>query len=279
MRSITASFNLHPLLVDDILNTGQRPKVVEYEDNIYVVLKMLSLDESRNQVEAEQLSMVIGKNYVLTFQERRGDVFDPILARIRRQKGRIRVSGVDYLAYALLDIVADNYIQIIEKIGEVIEELEMSILTDANTEVMELINSYKREMIYLRKSIRPVKEAIQNMIKTEFEFIQAQNLPFFADLDDHVTHAIEAVDSYREMLSDQLNLYNSVIGNRMNDIMKVLTIFAAIFIPLTFIAGIYGTNFEYVPELSYKYSYFIFWGVLILIGGFMVAYFRRKKWL
>ena len=279
MRRIASSFNLHPLLVDDILNTGQRPKVIEYEDKIYIVLKMLTFDESQKRINSEQLSLVVGKHYVLTFQERRGDVFDPVRNRIRRQKGRIRGAGVDYLTYALMDIVTDNYIHIIERLGEAIEELEISVLSNPKPEVMEQINTYKREMIYLRKVIRPVKEAVQNMIKSDGGFIQQKNAPFFNDLDDHITHAIEVVDSYREMLSDQLNMYNTVMGNRMNDIMKVLTIFAAIFIPLTFIAGIYGTNFEYVPELSYRYSYFIFWGVLIVIGGIMVGFFRRKKWL
>ncbi|MCF7807800.1 MAG: magnesium/cobalt transporter CorA [Candidatus Marinimicrobia bacterium] len=279
MKNIASSFEFHPLLVDDILNTGQRPKIVLYDDMIFIVMKMLAYDESSHRIQAEQVSMVFGKNFILTFQEQRGDVFEPVRNRIRRQKGRIRVSGVDYLAYALMDVIVDNYNYIIERMGEMIEELEVSILSDPTPDIMEEINDYKREMIYLRKSIRPIREAVQNMIKSDNDLLHSENIPFYRDLEDHVTHALETVDNYRDMLSDQLNIYNSVVSNRMNDIMKVLTIFAAIFIPLTFIAGVYGTNFEYLPELQYRYSYFVFWGVLLVVGGIMLGYFRRKKWL
>jgi magnesium transporter len=178
-----------------------------------------------------------------------------------------------------LDTVIDNYIFIIEKLGEQIENLEEGVLANPEPSVMEKINTLKREMNFLRKTVRPVRDAVTQLLKSESELIAHQTVPFLKDLQDLITQAAEAVDTYREMLSDQLNLYNSALSNKMNDIMKVLTIFAAIFIPLTFIAGIYGTNFEYFPELRFKYSYFIFWGVLIVIGLLMLLFFKRKRWL
>jgi magnesium transporter len=178
-----------------------------------------------------------------------------------------------------LDTVVDNYIYVIERLGEQIEDIEEQILARPEPGVMENINTFKREMNFLRKSIRPAREAIIQLSKLDSELINDQTIPFLKDLQDLITQAVEAIDTYRDMLSDQLNLYNSAMSNKMNDIMKVLTIFAAIFIPLTFIAGIYGTNFDYLPELHFKYSYFIFWGVMIVVAVSMLAFFRRKGWL
>lgn len=279
MKTIGNIFDLHPLLMEDIMNTGQRPKFEEFENGLFVVLKMLQYDKEKQIIFAEQLSMVIGKTFLLTFQETRGDVFEPVRERIRKQKGRIRITGIDYLAYALLDIIVDNYIQIIERMGEQIEELEEEILSHPDQVIMEKINNFKREMNFLLKSIRPVREAVVNIIKSDNELIHKKTIPFLKDLEDHITHAVEAINTYREMLSDQLNIYNSSISNRMNDIMKVLTIFAVIFIPLTFIAGIYGTNFDYLPELHFKYSYFVFWGFIIIIAVSMILFFKKKRWL
>lgn len=279
MNEIGDLFDLHPLLLEDIMNTGQRPKLVEFDNCLFIVMKMLRFDNEQKQIIAEQLSMVIGKTFLLTFQEQPGDVFEPVRERIRKQKGRIRKAGIDYLAYALLDTVVDNYISVIEKLGDEIEDIDDEVLIDPKPVVMEKINLYKREMNYLRKSIRPLREAILQLNKLDSEFIRNETIHFLKDLQDLLTQATEAIDTYREMLSDQLNIYNSAISNKMNEIMKVLTIFAAIFIPLTFIAGIYGTNFEYLPELHFKYSYFIFWGVMILVAGILLIFFKRKKWL
>jgi len=279
MQEIGDIFDLHPLLLEDILNTGQRPKLEEFDNCLFLVLKMLRYDKEKQVILAEQLSMVLGSTYLLTFQEQPGDVFEPVRERIRKQKGRIRGTGIDYLAYALLDTVVDNYISIIERLGEQIEDIEEDVLTNPKPAVMDKINTFKREMNYLRKSIRPLREAIIQLLKLDSELIKENTIPFLKDLLDLITQATEAIDTYREMLSDQLNIYNSSISNRMNDIMKVLTIFAAIFIPLTFIAGIYGTNFEYVPELHFKYSYFIFWGVMISVAIAMLAFFKRKDWI
>ena len=279
MKGIGKTFDLHPLLVEDILNTGQRPKLEEFDNCLFIVVKMIRYEKEKQMIVNEQLSMVLGDTFLLTFQEQPGDVFEPVRERIRNQKGRIRGAGIDYLAYALLDTVVDNYVFIIEKLGEKIEDIEEEILEKADHAVMEKINTFKREMNFLRKSVRPAREAIIQLSKLDSELIHEQTIPFLKDMQDLITHAAEAIDTYRDMLSDQLNLYNSVISNRMNDIMKVLTIFAAIFIPLTFIAGIYGTNFEYLPELHFKYSYFVFWGVLVVVAAAMLLFFKRKKWL
>ncbi|MGD2270247.1 MAG: magnesium/cobalt transporter CorA [Desulfobacterales bacterium] len=279
MEEIGKIFDLHPLLLEDILNTGQRPKLEEFDNCLFLVLKMLRYDKEKQIIIAEQLSLVLGDTFLLTFQEQPGDVFEPVRERIRKQKGRIRGAGIDYLAYALLDTVVDNYIFIIERLGEQIEDIEEEVLEKAEPAVMEKINAFKREMNFLRKSIRPAREAIMQLSKSDSEHINDQTIPFLKDLQDLITQAAEAIDTYRDMLSDQLNLYNSVISNRMNDVMKILTIFAAIFIPLTFIAGIYGTNFEYLPELKFKYSYFIFWGIMLAVAAVMLIFFKKKKWL
>lgn len=279
MKEIGTAFDLHPLLVEDIMNTDQRPKFQESDNDLFLVLKMLHYDEKNNIIVAEQLSMVIGKTFLLTFQEKPGDVFEPVRERIRKQKGRIRATGIDYLAYALLDTVIDNYIYIIERYGERIEDLEEYVLRNPEPKIMEQLNDYRCEMNFLRKNIRPAREAIFKLSKLDTDLINNKTKPFLVDLEDLITQASEAIDTYREMLSDQMNLYNSILANKMNDVMKILTIFAAVFIPLTFIAGIYGTNFEYLPELHYKYSYFIFWAVMIIIAGSLLIFFKRKKWL
>jgi magnesium transporter len=279
IREIGDSFELHPLLLEDILNTAQRPKIEEFDNCIFIVLKMLRYDNEKKMIISEQLSVVLGITFLLTFQEQPGDVFEPVRERIRKHKGRIRVAGIDYLAYALLDTVVDNYIYIIERLGEQIEDIEEEILDNPDSAVMEKINTFKREMNYIRKSVRPTREAIIHLSRSDSDLINESTTPFLKDLEDLITQATEAIDTYREMLSDQLNIYNTNVSNRMNDIMKVLTIFAAIFIPLTFIAGIYGTNFEYLPELRFRYSYFVFWGVILVVAFSMLLFFRRKRWL
>lgn len=279
IESVGKSFDLHALVLDDIVNTGRRPSMDDYDNYLFFTLKMMRYDETENKIISEQLSMVLGRSFLITFQERQGDVFEPIRERIRRQKGRIRKVGVDYLAYALLDIITENYIIIIERLGEQIEDLENEILENPTREILSRINDYKREMNYLRKTVRPVREFMQQLSRIDSDLIHEQNIPFIKDLLDLSTQAVEVIDTYREMLSDYLEIYNTGVNNRLNEIMKVLTIFSAVFIPLTFIAGIYGTNFENVPELSFKYSYFIFWGILVVIAISMLRFFKRKKWL
>ncbi|MCB0718989.1 MAG: magnesium/cobalt transporter CorA [Bacteroidetes bacterium] len=279
IRWLGDAFGLHPLVTADIVNTGQRPTMEEHDDYIFFALKMMQYDEAEGRIHAEQLSMILGERFLLTFQERPGDVFEPVRERIRKRKGRIRKVGIDYLAYALLDTVVDNYIFIIERLGEQIEEIEEAILESPSRDVLSRINNYKREMNYLRKSIRPAREFMLQLSRLDSELIHEETGPFLKDLEDLAGQAVDTVDTYREMLSDYLGIYNTGVGNRMNEIMKVLTIFSAIFIPLTFIAGIYGTNFDNVPELHFEYSYFLMWGAFLVITLAMLRFFRSKDWL
>lgn len=272
-------FDLHPLLLEDILNTGQRPKMEEFETCLFFVMRMLRHDPEENTIISEQLSMVLGETFLLTFQEKPGDVFEPVRTRIRKQKGRVRASGVDYLAYALMDTLVDNYIAIIEQLGDEIEDLEDSLLAHPVPDIMERIHTYKREMNFMRKAIRPAKDMVLQLVHGEYPQVRENTRPFLKDLLDLFTEATESIETYRDVLTDMMHLYTSAMGNKMNDVMKVLTIFSALFIPLTFIAGIYGTNFDYLPELHYKYSYFIFLGALVCIGIAMMFYFKKKKWL
>ncbi len=279
IRQIGSGFDLHALVTEDIVNTGQRPKMEDYDDYLFFGIKMMHYDEEKQEIQSEQLSIILGKTFLLTFQERPGDVFEPVRNRIRKHKGRIRKVGIDYLAYALLDTIIDNYFIIIERLGEQIEDIEEQILRNPTQEVLARINNYKREMNYLRKQLRPVREFLLQLSRIDSELIQEETIPFLKDLLDLSNQTVDAIDSYREMLSDHLNIYNTSVSNRLNEIMKILTIFSAIFIPLTFIAGIYGTNFDYVPELHFRYSYFIMWGIFLIVSLILLRLFRRKRWL
>ncbi|MBN2412426.1 magnesium/cobalt transporter CorA [candidate division KSB1 bacterium] len=279
INEVGEMFRLHPLTLEDITNTDQRPKMVEYDEYIYIVLKMLFYDDKNEEIVAEQLSMIIGPNYILTFQERIGDIFDPVRQRIRKQKGRVRTLGSDYLAYILLDTIVDNYFYLIESLGEKIEDLEVELIEENSAEKLNSLNFYKRELSYIRKSVFPVKDTITHLLRLDSELIGDDVRHFLKDLEDLTTQVNDALEVYRELLTDLLNIYHTNIGSKLNEIIKVLTIFSVIFIPLTFFAGIYGTNFEYLPELHFRYSYFIFWGALLVIALGMLFYFKRKKWI
>lgn len=272
-------FQLDRLVLAEIVNVDQRPRVADYESYLVISIKMLQYDEQQEELDAEHLSIVFGKGFLISFQEKVGDVFDPVRDRIRKQKKKIRTSGSDYLCFALLDIVVDHYIYILSIMGEKIELLEDELIDNPTRSMLERINDYKREIHYLRKNILPARELINTLIKTETELIHTKSTGVhWKELQDNLHQAIETSDSYRDILSDMMNIYHTTVSTKLNDIMKFLTIFSVIFIPLTFIAGIYGTNFEYVPELSYKYSYFIMWGVMIVITIVMVLYFKSRKW-
>ncbi len=279
MRELADKFSIHPLALEDIVNTGQRPRIEEYDEHLYLVTKMMRIDRKDDQIHSEQLSLILADKLLITFQERPGDVFEPVRSRIRHHKGRIRNQGADYLAYSLLDCVSDHYTSVVEHFGEQIEDLEEPIRKDPDKALLEKINDYKQEMNYLKKILRPARESIAAMARLDSDLIDEATRPFIKDLLDSVTQSAEITDTYRDMLSDHLDIYNTSVNNRLNETMKVLTIFSAIFIPLTFIAGIYGTNFDFLPELHFKYSYPIFWGVLIVIAGIMLRFFRKKKWL
>lgn len=279
IEQIGQVFELDRMIMSDVLNTDQRPKIQEYDDCLYVSCKMLQFNEKKNQLVSENLSLVISDRLLVSFQERRGDVFEPVRERIRKQKKKIRTSGTDYLAFALLDIVIDNYIYILSLMGERIETNEEKLISNATPQVLQLINEYKREINFMRKNILPVKEMAMALVKSDSQYLDDGNVGVhLKELQDNINQALEISESYREILSDQLNIYHMTLSSKLNDVMKFLTIFSVIFIPLTFIAGIYGTNFDYVPELHYQYSYFIMWGVMISVTLGMLYYFKKKDW-
>lgn len=271
-------FNLSPLVLEDIVNTDQRPKMVEEADYVVVFLKQLWFDDVEERIFADQISIVLGKNYVITFQEKVGEFFNPIRDRLRQNIGKLRNSKADYLFYRIIDTLADMYMLCMGRIGELVEGNEAKILADVKKESLEDIYSLKKEISFIRKSVRPTKEVTKLLRTSDTDLILEPTWPYFNDVDELLTDTLESVELYYTMISDQLNIYNTNLSNRANDVMKVLTIFAAIFIPLTFIAGIYGTNFDYLPELHYKYSYFIMLGIMLLVAVIMLIYFRRKKW-
>lgn len=278
MQEITTTFNLDSLAIAEVLNTTARPRAIEYNDCCLISLKMLRVDETKDVTIIENLSLILTKSILISFQEQKGDVFEPVRDRIRKHKRRIRNGGTDYLTFALLDIVVDNYLYVLGLLGEKIETLEEKLLLNPNQNVINEINNFKRELNLLRKSIKPAKEMIFSLAKTESDFIGEDTYIHIKELEDNISQANDASDNYREILSDQLNIYHTTISSKLNDIMKFLTVFSVIFIPLTFIAGIYGTNFEYVPELKYKYSYFVMWFVMILVTIGMLLFFKKKKW-
>jgi magnesium transporter len=262
----------------EVLNTEARPRLIEYDNCTLITIKMLWQTENNKDTIVENLSLILTKNVLMSFQEQKGDVFEPVRDRIRKQRKRIRNSGTDYLTFALLDIVVDNYLYVISLLGEKIEVLEENLLLNPKQNVINEINNYKRELNFLRKNIKPAREMIFTLAKAESDLISEGTYLHFKELQDNVSQANEATEVYREILSDQLNIYHTTISSKLNDIMKFLTVFSVIFIPLTFIAGIYGTNFENIPELSYKYSYHIMWIVMILVVLGMLAFFKNKKW-
>lgn len=279
MEKIGNYFGLHPLIMEDILNTRQRPKMDDLEDYLFVVLKMLNYNEGDDEIVAEQISIILGHNFVISFQEKEGDVFEPIRDRIRKNKGRIRKMGADYLAYALVDSVVDNYFTILEKIWERIEFLEEELVENPSTQTLQEIYGLKRKMIFLRKSIWPLREVISELERGGSSLIKESTGIYLRDVYDHTIQIIDTVETFRDMISGILDVYLSSLSNKMNEVMKVLTIIATIFIPLTFLAGIYGMNFKYMPELEWHQGYFAVLFLMVIICSGMVIYFRKKKWL
>ncbi len=279
IEKIGSHFNIHPLVCEDIVNTGQRPKMEAFDDYLFIVLKMLSYNEKAKEVKSEQVSLIIGSNFLISFQEMEGDVFQSVRGRLKDEKRRIRKMGTDYLAYTLMDAIVDNYFLILERLGESIEELEDELVSKPTPETLQTIHSLKREMIFLRKSIWPLREVISNLERGESALISKKTHVFLRDVYDHTIQVIDTVESYRDMVSGMLDIYLSSISNKMNEVMKVLTIMASIFIPMTFLAGIYGMNFEYMPELKWSFGYFTVWGVMALIAILMIIFFKSRRWL
>ncbi|MFH1820899.1 MAG: magnesium/cobalt transporter CorA [Methanobacteriota archaeon] len=272
-------FGMHPLVLEDILHTDQCPKMEDFGNYIFTVLKMLYHDEQSNETVMEQVSLILGPNFVISFQEKEGDVFDPIRERIRSNKGRIRKMGTDYLAYALMDAIVDGYFLILEKIGEKVEFIEEKLVTNPKPETLHAIHNLKRELIFLRKSVWPLREVVSGLERGESPLIKDTTKVYLRDIYDHTIQVIDTVETLRDMVSGMIDIYLSSVSNKMNEVMKVLTIIATIFIPLTFVAGIYGMNFRFMPELEWGMGYPLVLLLMLAVSISMLFYFRGKKWL
>jgi magnesium transporter len=280
IEKIGKEFNVHPLVLEDILHIIQRPKLENYENYIFIVVRMFIYNPESSEIKNEQVSLILGNNYLLTFQEDIGDVFDSVRDRLRKGGLKIRNSGPDYLAYALIDAIVDSYFHILEKIGEEIEELEESLVSNPKKEILQKVHQLRRDLILLRKSVWPLREVLSQMQRNEKDLIQKSTEIYLRDVYDHTIQVIDTIESYRDMVVGMMDVYLSSISNRMNEVMKVLTIIATLFIPLTFLAGVYGMNFEHFPELNWRWMYpWGFWVFVIIIAGLMLGYFKNKKWM
>ncbi|MGC9530451.1 MAG: magnesium/cobalt transporter CorA [Candidatus Bipolaricaulaceae bacterium] len=278
LAELGKGFGLHPLVLEDILHTEQRPKLEDYGDYLYIVFNMLSWDQEAEAVTAEQISLVLGPTFVLTFQERRGDLFDPLRERIRAGKGHIRTTGADYLAYALLDNVVDHYFVLLEVLGEQVAALEDRLLTQPGAELLQLLHNLKREALYLRRSVWPLREVVGRFERGGSPLISQSTAVYGRDLYDHTVQTMDAVETLREVLAGMMEVYLSSASNRINEVMKVLTVIATVFIPLTFLAGIWGMNFTNMPELDEPWGYPFALGLMGLVAALMAVFFRHKRW-
>ncbi len=279
IEKIGQDFSLHPLVLEDILSTDQRPKIEDYGEFLFLVLPMFYYSTEEDTIIAEQVSLVLGNNFIISFQEQQGDVFSELRRRLRTKKGLLRRRGADYLFYGLLDSIVDAYFLILEKVGEDIEEIDDLLLEKADSELLQRIHRVKREMVFLRRSVWPLREVIAKLERRETALISESTLIYLRDVYDHVIQIIETVETSRDLISGIMDIYLSTVSNRMNEVMKVLTIIATIFIPLTFVAGVYGMNFVFMPELEWPWGYPIVLMIMGIVALGMVFYFRRKRWL
>ena len=271
-------FDLHPLLLEDVVHTGQRAKVEEFGGDLFVVLKMLHYDGDEDQLFVEQISLIVGADFVISFQETEEDFFRPVKERFRKGRGRGRKMGSDYLAYALMDAVVDRYFSVLEQMSERIEDLQETVLMDPSPETLEQIHKTRWDLILSRKAVWPVREAVNVLQQGRSPLISEPVGVYLRDVHDHVIQVMDSIQTFRDMLSSTMDVYLSSVSNRMNAVMKVLTIIATIFIPLTFIVGVYGMNFKYMPELEWRWGYFAVWGIMLGLAIFMVVAFKRKRW-
>jgi magnesium transporter len=278
IEAIGKAFGIHPLALEDIVHAGQRPKLDDYEQQLFIVLNALeSVDDQH--IAVEQVSLLVGSNYVVSFQEHDSALFDPVRERVKAGKGRCRKLGADYLAYALLDTVVDHYFVVLERFSEVTERLEETLIQHPDPNVLGTLHGLKRQMILLRKSIWPMREVVGGLQRVESPLITDATQLYLRDVYDHTVRVIDTIETLRDLLSGMLDIYLSGLSYRLNEVMKVLTIIATIFIPLTFLTSIYGMNFADMPELKWRWSYPAVWLLMIAIGGGMVYYFRKKRWL
>ncbi|MFK7768403.1 MAG: magnesium/cobalt transporter CorA [Mariniblastus sp.] len=278
IERIGEMFSIHPLALEDMVNVPQRPKAEIYGENVLIITRMVGLDQN-NEVQMEQVAVLLSKNFVITFQEQYGDILDPLRERIGDSTSRMRKHGSDYLMYAIVDTIVDGYYPVIDKLGDHLEELENRVMENPSTESLVELNKTKNLLVNLRRAVWPQREAVNSMVRDDNTLISQEVRLFLRDTYDHCIQSAEVIEMYREMATGLINIYLSSVANRSNEVMKVLTIMASIFIPLTFMAGIYGMNFEYMPELKFRWAYPIFWGVMTATGVGMVVYFWRKGWI
>ncbi len=278
MQELVDTLQIPADILSDVMQPGTRPQMEEFDNGLFVSLKMMQLNERTNQVSIDNLSLVIMDKLLITFQEEKSELFNPVRERIRKHSKRFRTLGADYLAFALLDVVIDNYIFILGRLGEKIENLENKMVMEPGRETLKIINLLKRELTNLARYIRPAREMIMGLVKSDSDFIVPVNEKHYKELQDNINQAVELLEYYRELLYDELNIYHSSMSTRLNDIMALLTIFSVIFIPITFIVGVYGMNFDNMPELHLRYGYFIVWGVMVVIAIGMLWYFKKRKW-
>ncbi len=276
IKAIQEHFNLHALLIDDVLD-DQRPKAEEYDDYLFFTLKML-YSIKQGAIEYEQISFVLGKNYLISFQEKEGDLFDQFRDRIRLDQGRVRKRGADYLLYRLIDIIIDNYYIVLDSIGERIEIIEDSFAHQSTENTFQRIQRLKKELIYLRKAVYPLRDAISKVLKDESGFIDDENTRYYSDIYDHVIHLTDSIDTYKDLTSSLIDIHINTQNNQLNKVIRVLTVISTIFIPLTFIVGVYGMNFDYMPELRWTYGYGLIWIIMLTLAFGMLGYFKAKKW-
>ncbi len=282
LEDLCKKFGAHPLVIEDILQTVQRPKMEDYDEYLFIVARMLFYEEKNGTTTSEQVSMILGRNYIISFQEKTGGIFNKIKERIRKGKGKIRRSGPDFIAYAILDMIVDNYFVILERLGEKIESMEAAVVADPSPRMLQKVRKLKREMLTLRKSVWPLRELLLSLERestSQRPLIRKETAVYLRDVYDHTIQVIDTTETFRDVASGMVDIYLSSLSNRMNEIMKVLTIIGTIFIPLTFITGVYGMNFRFMPELEHQYGYFAVWAAMLVVAVVMLAYFRKKKWL
>jgi len=279
VQKIGEHYHIHPLIIEDILNTNQRPKIEDHGDYLFASIKMMYPEEGTGKVLYEQVSLILGETFVLTFQEGGRDVFDPVRTRIRSSKGKIRNKGPDYLAYSLIDAVVDQYYVVLEKMGDKIESIEERLINRPDNDVLRDIHSFKYETLFLRRSIWPLRDVISFLERGDSDLIEDSTTIYYKDVYDHTIQAVDTCELFRDLISGMLDIYLSSMSNRLNEVMKVLTIFSTIFIPLTFIAGVYGMNFEFMPELKWHWGYPALWMVMIAVVLVMIRFFRRHRWI
>jgi magnesium transporter len=278
LEQLGDKLSLHPLVLEDIATHDERPTIVDKDNILFIILSAITINDRSNEIEKEQISIILGANFVVSIQEKGEGIFNPIKERIEHSKGRVRKMGADYLTYTLIDIVADHYFNVLEVIGEKIEYLEEDLIANPTSNTLKIIHELKRELIFLRKNIWPMREVINKLDSSGSELISGSLRVYLSDVYDHIIQIIDYIETYREMISGMLDIYLSSTNNRMNEVMKILTIISTFFIPLTFIVGLYGMNFKYMPELQWIYGYPLVWIIMIIISFVMFIYFRRKKW-